>query len=130
QRRARQVERLIGALDQPLEIRSDAFVRSHAQRAPAVSSGERSRLPRRPPRLVSPPSPSVALARDSRSLSHLGFGGDAPADPRRRGATLLRRFPAALSRRALPRRGVSRRGARRLVRTRLLPPSSLPARGR
>src|SRR5262249_2727899 len=85
---------------------------ARAQATPAISAADRSRAPtlsQAAADLVSAARPFAALARDERSLSHSGIGGDAAADASRSRAAevsrMARQVPLARHARARARRG-------------------------
>src|SRR5712664_1066776 len=77
---------------------------------------------RKQPHPVAAPqrAPRPSLAGQPRSLSHLAFGGDAPADAGRRGHPVLRAVPAAVSHHEVTRGGGGGRGLALMERAGLL----------
>src|SRR4029077_13021790 len=105
-------------------------MREYAAREIAIHSPSVENLPTPPPRLVRQAPARSPLAREPRSLSHLGSGGYAAADAHRRRPTVLPAIPPPISSRRIPRPGRAGGSAQTLVRPRLLQPrAKSPPRG-
>src|SRR5439155_26913906 len=98
---------------------------------PALEAGSgRPRAPaERPAHMVPPPPAPAPVARDARSLPHLGVGDPAAADAGGDGHALLRAIPDPVPHRPGAGAGPARRPAGRMARARLLSAGACPARG-